>query len=568
MADAALSDDPVLRARPWARPRFRVRYDALVRRAGEVTLANLLDRLAEVYGTRPAIFWTAEVATPLLPGPVISYQALRDTAARLADVFAALDVGPGDRVVVWAGARPDFHAAALGLMRLGAVPVPVHHMFTAGELSYVVGHSQAKAIVTDAATLGSHPDALAQVGGPAWLSLDPDPPPGVESLVKLAADADPRRPPRAPSSLDEPAVILYTSGTTGRPKGAVIAHRNYIRDIRRSLRRLGLRAGSDRAVGMHHVPPAPVAGFTGFILRLLAGMPFIYFPRFEPAAVVQAIERYGVGVAGGVPAMLVKMLDAGLDARTARSIKVWVAGADALRPDVARRLRGLGGFHLGPVRLPPVIMISYGQAECGVVIFEHLNIGRYRPNCIGKPKPGIEYRIVDGGGGDVTDGEVGELVIRGDQVTREYWRDPDATTESWRGGWFHTGDLVRRVKGRVYFVDRQKDLIKSGGYSIFAGEVEEALREHPAIEQVAVVGIPHAEKGQMPIAVVTLQPDVSVSDDELLAWARTRIAAYKSPRAVVVVDEMPYTSSMKVRKRELAERYAGVLGPAPDPSAG
>ena len=552
-------DDPVRDSRPWPTPPFGHRYGTFVRRGRGATLADVLDRLAEGLGDRPAIFWDADIDTPVLPGPVISHRQFRDAAARTADALAGLGIGPGDRVVLWAGARPDFHSTALGLMRLGAVPVPVHFMFKAPEVDYIVGHSDASAVITDGATLAGAPGATQAISSPLWLSLDRTTPEGVLALPDLVAAADPARPPRQPGSLDEPVVILYTSGTTGRPKGAVIAHRNYRHDLQRALRRLGVRGPSD-AVGLHHVPPAPVAGFTGFILRLVAGSPMIYYPRFDAHAVVRAISTYEVPASGGVPAMLVKMLDAGLDERTARSVKVWIAGADALRPDVARKLRTLGGLRIGPVRVPPAILISYGQAECGVVIFSHLNLVRYRSNCIGRPKAGIEHRVVDDHDRDVPEGETGELVIRGDQVTREYWRDPPATAEAWRGGWFHTGDLVRRQGRRLYFVDRQKDLIKSGGYSIFAGEVEEAMREHPAIEQVAVVGVDHAEKGQMPVAVVTLRPDGDADEAAILDWARSRLAAYKCPRAVVRVEEMPYTSSMKIRKRDLAEQLTRLPG--------
>jgi acyl-CoA synthetase (AMP-forming)/AMP-acid ligase II len=311
------------------------------------------------------------------------------------------------------------------------------------------------------------------------------------------------------------------------------------------------------------LPVAHVAGFSLLLQMMSLGIPVYLLTRFRPDDALDAIESRRAAMFVGVPAMFRMMLDAGAEERDLTSVRVWTSGADAMPPDLARRFQRMGAAVTLPALARPLGLAAfvdgYGMVELGGGVW----IRVFLP---GVPLPGDglvrtlrghRLKVVDTGGVEVPRGEIGELVVKGPGVMHRYHGDDEATSEAVTpDGWFRTGDLARtRRFGPIELAGRKKDVIKHGGYSVFAGEVEAALREHPAVADAAVIGLDDERKGQLPVAVVAPAADASLAPDDVVAWARDRLSDYKVPRRVVVVDALPLTATDKVRKGELRRLF-------------
>ena len=469
----------------------------------DVTLGTLLDRLADVHGDRVLVDESG--------GATRTY---REAAALVAAWAGAVEGGQGDRVVVAFPNGYDQLLACLAVARAGLVPVPVNDRMSPDEIEHVVTDAGAVSVVRS-------PDDLAG-GAP------------VEPTATDAASV---------------AAIFYTSGTTGRPKGAELTHRALLHAAARTAL---WPAGVRRDEAVLALPTAHIMGFALLLAFAGAGVPVHVLPQFDAGAVLDAIERRRSTVFAGVPAMYRMLLDAGAEQRDLRSVRLWVSGADAMPPDLARRFQRMGAS-----ATMPGLGISVGEAMFaegwGMVETAGLAIGRLRLPYVGLPAvpmPGYRLRV----------GDDGELLVKGPGVLAGYHGDEGATASAVEDGWLHTGDKVRRGPfGGITFDGRLKDVVKSGGYSVFAAEVERALEEHPAVAEAGVVGMPDDRLGERVVAAVRLRGPAE--PDELRAFATERLAGYKVPRAVVVLgEELPRGGTGKLQKDRLKMLISGALG--------
>lgn len=495
---------------------------------GRATLGTVLELLALVHGDRHLVEQ---------PGPIglaggrrtLTYREAADLVARAATALRSRAVG-GERLVVRGASDYGFFLTCLAVCRAGGVVVPVNPLMRDDEIEAVV--ADAGASVVEVEQLAS---ALEAASGPE--------PAG-------AASSDP----------DDVAGIFYTSGTTGRPKGARLTHRALLTEPARGLWWPG-RLRRDEVVAA--LPVAHIMGFSILLGAAFLGVPTYFIPHFRPGDVLDAIERRRATVFVGVPAMYRMLLDAGAEERDLTSVRLWVSGADAMPNDVARRFKRMGAT----LTLPGIeravgeaaFMEGYGMVELagGASVklsppFVPLGLGDF----LGFSLPGFRMRVIDDEGRQVRRGELGELWVKGPGALRGYHGDAAGTREVLTDdGWVRTGDLARRGRlGAVRFAGRRKDVIVHGGYTVYAAEVEQALERHPAVAEAAVVGRPDDVKGEVPVAFVRLEPGASALPAEIRAWAAERLADYKAPVAVEVVDELPRTGTGKVAKAELVAR--------------
>jgi long-chain acyl-CoA synthetase len=466
---------------------------------------------------------------------VLSYQELHERSALVAGLLAAYGVEPGDRVGLMLPNVPQFPVLYYGVLRAGAVVVPMNPLLKAREVAYYLEDAGAKLIFAWEATSGEAAKG-AEAAGAGCIPVSPT------AFDHLLGD---HRPETAVTGRadDDTAVILYTSGTTGRPKGAELTHANLRRNAAVSATTLFGLEPDDVVMGC--LPLFHSFGQTcGLNAAVSSGACLTLLPRFDPGKALEVIQRDRVTVFEGVPTMYVALLNHPRRGEfDTRSLRVCVSGGAALPVEVLRGFEEAFGC---------VILEGYGLSETSpVASFNHPDRQR-KPGSIGTPIQGVEMRLVDGLGGDVPAGEVGEIAIRGHNLMKGYWRRQDATREAIPDGWLRTGDLARRDEdGYFFIVDRKKDLIIRGGYNVYPREVEELLYEHPAVAEAAVVGVPHPTHGEEVGAAVVLKPGTEVTPAELQAFCKERIAAYKYPRHVWLEAALPKTATGKVLRREV-----------------
>ena len=478
---------------------------------------------------------TPDAVALKLDGLEISFAQLEDSAARVAGHLASLGVGPGDRVGLMLPNVPGFASIYYGILRLGAIVVPMNVLLKERETSFYLSDPEAKAVFAwqdfaDAAGAG------AREAGAELIVVSPG------EFGALLGAATPLA-EVAPREGSDTAVILYTSGTTGTPKGAELTHDNLGRNAQ-VAQDLFSMTGDDVILGS--LPLFHSFGQTCSLnAGIRAGAMLTMLPRFEPEKALEIIERDHVTLFMGVPTMYSALLNAPSAASAdVSSLRVCVSGGASLPVELMRRFEE----HFGCI-----ILEGYGLSETSpVASFNDPDRGR-KPGSIGTPIAGVEMRVVDDAGAPVPDGEVGEIVIRGHNVMKGYWNRPEATAEAIReGGWFHSGDMARIDEDGCFFiVDRKKDLIIRGGYNVYPREIEEVIYEHVAVREAAVVGVPHDELGEEIAAFVALKPGAEASPEELQAHVKDQVAAYKYPRYVWLIDELPKGPTGKILKREL-----------------
>ena len=442
----------------------------------------------------------------------------------------AAGVAPGDRVLLVAPSVPEFPAAYYGLLAAGAAVVAVNPMATVSEIEYVLGDAGCVLAVAWHESAVAAERAAATMDIPFW-SLHPR---------EHAPEASPLARPHDAADEDT-AVILYTSGTTGRPKGAELTHSNLIScsetytDVLKVTQddRLGT------ALPLFHVFGGAVV--MGTAMRNGASLSLL--TRFDPDATLKMIEKDRLTIFFGVPTMYNSLLQAVDDAADLSSLRLCTSGGASLPEELMRAFKERFGV---------VILEGYALTETtGAATFNGLDRLRVSGS-VGIALPGIEVRIVDDQGADVPVGEVGELIMRGPVVMKGYHGRPEATAEAIRDGWFHSGDLgTRSIDGDIRIVDRKKDLVIRGGYNVYPREVEEVLYQHPDVVEAAVLGIPDDHLGEEVAAAVALRPGVTVGADELRAWALERLSAYKVPRRWTFLDELPKGATGKILKRAI-----------------
>jgi long-chain acyl-CoA synthetase len=489
-------------------------------------LSSVFDQAAADHPDRPAV---------RMDGLVLSYAELRDAAGRLTCLLWSLGVTPGDRVAIMLPNVPAFPIVFFGALGAGAVVVPMNPLLKSREVAYYLGDSGAKVLFAWQAMAGEAAKGAAEAGARVVEVDEPH-------LAGLLADLAPVCASTQRSG-DDDAVILYTSGTTGRPKGAELTHENLMRNAGLTAATL-LNASPDDVV-MGCLPLFHVFGLTcGLNATIMGGGTLTLLPRFDPAKALEIIGRDRVTIFEGVPTMYAAMLHhpdhAGADTS---SLRTCISGGSAMPVEIMRGFEQAFGCE---------ILEGYGLSETSpVASFNHP--GRVRkPGSIGTPVEGVEMRVVDADGRELPAGEPGEIAIRGHNVMKGYWGKPEATAEAIRDGWFLTGDLATVDDDGYYrIVGRKKDLIIRGGYNVYPREIEEVLHEHPAVAEVAVIGIPHTELGEEVGAAVVLKPGASATPEELRAFAKERVAAYKYPRHVWLARQLPKGPTGKILHREV-----------------
>jgi long-chain acyl-CoA synthetase len=485
---------------------------------------NLVEAKA-MYPDRPAV---------RLDDLVLTYDQLERRSARVAALLTARGVEPGDRVGLMLPNVPQFPMLYYGVLRAGAVVVPMNPLLKAREVEYYLADSGARLIFAWEA-MAAEAAKGAEAAGAGFVPVGP-------GFDRLLAEHDPEG-AVAGRDDDDTAVILYTSGTTGRPKGAELSHANLGRNAAVTAATL-LRLEPDDVV-MGCLPLFHSFGQTcGLNAAVGSGASLTLVPRFDPGKALEVIQRDRVTVFEGVPTMYVALLNhPGRGEVDARSLRTCVSGGAALPVEVLRGFEDAFGC---------VILEGYGLSETSpVASFNHPDRVR-KPGSIGTPIEGVAMRVVDGEGRDLPAGEVGEITVRGHNLMKGYWGREDATREAIPDGWFRTGDLARQDDdGYFFIVDRKKDLIIRGGYNVYPREVEEVLYEHPAVAEAAVVGVPHPAHGEEVGAAVVLKPGAEATPEALRDFCRERIAAYKYPRHVWLEAALPKTATGKVLRREV-----------------
>ncbi len=499
-----------------------------------LSAARVPDRPAVVFRSRP-----------------LSYAQLDGAVNRAAAALAALGVGPGDRVAFLVGNVPEYVVALYGTWRAGAVGVPLNVMLTSDEVGPILADAGAKAVIAEMAYL---PTVLAARSGIPDLEhvlvvAGPPVPPGTTSFEEALAHAG--DPPSADRAEDDLALIQYTSGTTARPKGAILTHGNLLANLEQMEAVPTAMKGDDVVLAvlpMFHI--YALNAILGAAVR--AGATTVLVERFEPQEILQLIERHGVTVLPGAPPMFSAWLELPEGGREAfRSVRMAVSGAAPLAPEVQQGFRERFGVP---------VWDSYGLTEAAPAVTTSALGEEPRSGSIGLPLPGVEVRLVDDEGQDVEEGDPGEIVVRGPNVFGGYWnKDEDTEAALLEGEWLRTGDVaVRDEDGYLYLVDRKKDLVIVSGFNVYPKEVEEVLVAHPAVLEAGVIGIPDSRTGEAVKALVVLEPGASATEQELRDHAAKSLARFKVPKVIEIVAALPKLATGKVLRRAL--RGEEILG--------
>jgi long-chain acyl-CoA synthetase len=465
----------------------------------------------------------------------LSYPQLHEAARRMATLLAASGADPGDRVGIMLPNVPAFPIAFYGALAAGAVVVPMNPLLKSREVAYYLSDSGAKVLVAWRDAAGEAAKGAADAGTEVIVAETPD----MGAALAGHEPAD-RASDRAD---DDDAVILYTSGTTGKPKGAELTHANLVLNAQLAARVVLQNTTEDVIMGC--LPLFHVFGLTcGLNAGVAAGGTLTLLPRFDPARALEIIARDKVTIFEGVPTMYAAMLhlpDA--DPAAAATLRICASGGASLPVEILR------GFE---EKFGCMILEGYGLSETSPVASFNQPDKERKPGSIGTPIDGVEMRLIDDNWQTVPEGEIGEIAIRGHNVMKGYWNKPEATAEAMNDGWFRTGDMARvDDDGYYYIVDRKKEMIIRGGYNVYPREIEEALHEHPAVAEAAVVGMPHDSLGEEVGAAVALKPGAEATPEELRDFAKARVAAYKYPRKVWLVDALPKGPTGKILRREV-----------------
>ncbi|EHI11289.1 long-chain-fatty-acid--CoA ligase [Mycolicibacterium thermoresistibile] len=483
-------------------------------------------------------------------GATTTWAQLEERSRKLATALESRGVGHGDRVLILLTNRPEFVETLVAVNRLGAIAVPVNFRLVAAEVAYLAQNSGAGAVVVEQDLAPLVAGVREQRSDVACLVVGSDPDgagPGAELYTDAVASAAPH-PGTGPDDLRTCALIMYTSGTTGRPKGAMLSYQNLLGQTL-TLTRAYNFVRNDEVVAVTS-PMFHIAAIGALVPNLILGYPTVITPTggFDAEEFLDLLESEGVTNAFLVPTQWQALCSSPTVRDRKLRLRTISWGASPATPALLRAM--------AEVFPDAANVCTFGQTEMSPVttVLDGADTIE-KLGSVGRPVPLVDARIVDADMNDVPQGEVGEIVYRGPQTMLGYWDNPEETAKAFRGGWFHSGDLVRADEdGYLYVVDRLKDMIISGGENVYCTEVEAAIAEHLKVREVAVVGAPHPKWGETPVAVVVPRdPDDPPGSDELIEFTSTRLASYKKPTRVVVVDALPRNASGKVLKAPLRD---------------
>lgn len=533
-----------------------------------LTLATFLDHLLASRGAQVISYQDDFIGLDGRAQPVQRFQDLhREVAALSGFLREEIGLRPGELVAIYKTNDYRFFRWFLAAIRAGGIAVPLNGLLTLAELQRILEHCGARVLVTDTAAFHGTIRSKDALPVKHWIQADGEP--GLLEGFRRPSPEWLDKPPVEPAQLDpdDTVAIFHTSGTQGFPKGAMLSSRALLGG--RAIAALFAPFLSKRDLALLCLPWAHVMAVSTALYGMLAGVPARLLERFDAEQAIAAIERYRITAFVGVPAMLVKLVNAAPPKEKLASVRLWVSASDYLPGACRVRLREYGALFrvLGRRIMRPLVLNAYGMVELGGSAMFGLDAAFFPGQgelCL--PVPPYRIRILGSDGRAARWGQVGECLIKGPGLASGYWKDPRGTAELLSGdGWLRTGDLAVKTRlGLVRLVGRAKDVIKCGGYSVYACELEEVLAAHPAVATVAVVGVSHPDKGEVPIAIVELRQGVSTGEEELLEWCRARLAPYKAPRRIHLMEpgELPQGVTDKVLKRVLRQRFEGDFGGA------
>jgi acyl-CoA synthetase (AMP-forming)/AMP-acid ligase II len=483
----------------------------------------------------------------------VSYAEAQRLANRIANAFVAAGLEAGDRVAILSKNSIEHAVLYYACAKAGVVPVPLNYRLAPPEWSYILDDSGARMLIAQDGLARALEPVRAELGGVKRFIAIGEAVAGWEAWDAFIAD-QPEHAPDLDVDADADLYQMYTSGTTGRPKGAVLTHRAVLAQLHQASLGFGSQPGERTLIvaPLYHA----AAAVTTFV-TIHGGGTLAIQEEFVPAEVVRALSEENIAVALLVPAMIQFCLVAVPDVRSRNypALRLVAYGASPIAEQTLRTAMEIFGCDF---------IQAYGMTEttaAATYLFpeDHRRALAGEPHLLlaaGRPVLGTQVRIVDPAGKPLPLGEIGEIAIRGPQLMRGYWNLPEATAEALRDGWMHTGDAgVIDEEGFLFVQDRTKDMIVSGGENVYPREVEEVLYQHPAVAEAAVIGVPDAKWGEAVKAIVVLKPGQSVTADELVAFGKGRLAGYKQPRSVDFIEALPRNPSGKVLKRELREPY-------------
>lgn len=505
-----------------------------------------------------------------------SYEDHFQRVSALAHLLTDRGIRAGDRVAIGMRNYPEWVMTFWACQAIGAVAVTLNAWWTGEELKYALEDSAARAAVLDGERVERLSPHLAGLPLETVLGVrDAEGTPAVESLADALAPLLGNHQitatlPEVTVGPDDPATIMYTSGTTGRPKGAVATHRNHVTNITNTL--LG---GAVNALLIadalptesnedQEPPPQPVAlqtfpffhigGLSGLYVNTAMGGKLTLMYRWDPARALELVEREGINSVAGVPTVVRQLLEqAAKEGRDLSSLAGIASGGAPVPPDLIDTIGSQFQQRVAPGN-------GYGLTETTSAVISNGGEDYFaHPDSVGRAVPVAEVRVVSDDGQDLGDNDIGELWIKGPNIVKGYWNKPEATAEAFTDGWFHTGDLgYRDADGFYYVVDRKKDVVIRGGENVYCAEVEHVLFEHPDVLDVAIIGLPHRELGEEVTAVVEPRPGHHIDEEDLKGFVAGRLARFKVPSRVIVLNEpLPRTATGKVLKRQLKDRYTG-----------
>lgn len=497
-------------------------------------LTNLLEENIKKFGEYPFLYCSDQIYSNL---DVASF------ARQIAKGLRSMGIERGDRIFVCMPNCPEVLFSYQGILRAGAIVVPVMFLLHAKEMAYILEDSKAKVVITSSFALPKVQSAIQQSSSkPAVIAVDVA---TNEQVINLYDFMDRSRSEDylMPEILqDNLAVILYTSGTTGDPKGVMLTHQNLYFSAESSAALNTEGRGTTLGV----LPLAHVFGFTVSNISYILGNSIVVFAKFEPEEVFRAIERYRVRNFSTVPtmihAMVMNQTSKSYDLSSLQSV---TSGSAPLPVPLLETFRE---------KFKAEVYEGYGLSEASPVVTAHRRGQPVKSGSVGKPLPGVQIQIVNSNGDTVPTGEVGELIVRGPNIMPGYYKNEAATESTLKNGWLFTGDMgMVDSDGYLYIVDRKKDLIIRGGFNVYPRDLEELLAAHNAVLETAVIGVPSERMGEEIIAFVVKRSDQEISEQELIQYCQDRLALFKTPRRIVFTDRLPRNGVGKILKQRLRE---------------
>ncbi|MFH1351000.1 MAG: long-chain fatty acid--CoA ligase [Pseudomonadota bacterium] len=474
-----------------------------------------------------------------------TYGELNSLANQLANYLRKTGVGKNDRVAIYLPNCWEHIVSHFGALKIGAVIVPFNVMYKAREIKYMLDDSEAEIIITNS-DLYRHVKEVKDASKLRNIILT-DPENTLEhSFSDIFGEPHVLQEDVILDETEDLALIQYTSGTTGEPKGAMLTYHNIFSNVRVTA---NLYDFDETDTQLITLPLFHSFGIFAVYYSIYTGGTIVLVGRFDPEIVLELIDKFQVSIFCNVPPMLLSLLTVSNPERfDLRSLRHCLCGAAVLPVEVLERVKKFLGVN---------VVDGYGCTESfGMIVPPQ--VGVYRYGSIGVPLPVQEIRLVDEEGQDVPVGEVGEIVSRGPLLMKGYWRKPEETAEAIRNGWFHTGDLAKKdEEGFYYIVGRKKDMIISSGFNIYPKEIEELLYQHPKIADATVIGIPHEYKGETVKACIVLKEGMEATQEEIIHYCRDKLAVFKAPTVVEFREDLPRNPSGKVLKRVLREEHQG-----------